>query len=76
MYKSNIHHRKINLSDQMVFARRTICRGFWEINLPSHCRFKVLELALGLVLANVSVRVKVRRVLGTLQASGQIGPRA
>jgi hypothetical protein len=37
---------------------------------------KALELGLGLVLANICVRVRVRPVLGTLQASRQIGPRA
>jgi hypothetical protein len=40
-----------------------------EIHLPS-------ELGLGLVLATVRVRVKVRPILETLQTSGRIGPRA
>jgi hypothetical protein len=35
---------------------------------------KALELDLGLVLAIFSVRVRIRPVLGTMQAFGQIGP--
>jgi hypothetical protein len=35
---------------------------------------RALELHLGLVLASFSVRIRIRPVLGTMEASRQIGP--
>jgi hypothetical protein len=46
---------------------------FWKY-ISLHVTSKASGLGLGLVFTNVSVRVKVRHVLRTLQASGQFKP--